>query len=49
MPYEIRKRSTTQPDIWYIVAWADTKEWADKTAAALDMCEEGEFKVFVPE
>lgn len=44
MKYEIRKRSTTNPDIWYEVAWADTREWAGKIADALNLCGDGEFK-----
>jgi len=49
MKYEIRKRSKVDPSIWYAVAWTDTKEWADKISHALNMCDDGEFAVFVEE
>ncbi len=47
MKYEIRKRSKAEASIWYTIAWADTKEWADKILDALSICEDGDFTVFV--
>lgn len=47
MKYEIQKRSKTEPSIWYMVAQADTKEWAENIASALEVCEDGEFRVVI--
>ena len=44
--YEIRKRSTTQPDIWYPVAWSDQRVYAAKIAELMNVYEDGEFGVF---
>lgn len=44
MKYEIQKRSASEPDIWYMVALADTKGWADEITHALNMWGEGEFR-----
>lgn len=44
--YEIRKRSTTQPDVWYPVAWSDMRVYAAKIAELMNVYEDGEFAVF---
>lgn len=44
MKYEIQKRSTTDPHVWYMVAQADTKEWAEKISESLNICDGGEFR-----
>ncbi len=43
--YEIRKRSTTQPDVWYPVAWSDMRVYAAKIAELMNVYEDGEFAV----
>lgn len=44
MKYEIQKRSTSEPDMWYAVARADTREWAKEITDALNICGDGEFR-----
>lgn len=44
MKYEIQKRSATDPRVWYMVAQADTKEWAEKISESLYICDGGEFR-----
>lgn len=49
MNYEIHKRSTSEPNIWYMIALADTMEWAKKITDALNACSDGEFRFAVRE
>lgn len=44
MKYEIQRRSASEPDIWYMIALADTREWAREITDALNMCGNGEFR-----
>ncbi len=44
MKYEIQKRSTLDPDIWYMIAQADTEGWAREIVDALNMRSDGEFR-----
>ena len=43
--YEIRKRSTTFPDLWYVVARVVSRVYAKKIADMLNVFEDGEFDV----
>lgn len=45
MKYEIQHRAMSDPDVWYIVAESDIKEWAEKTVYALSLCTGEEFRV----
>ncbi len=45
MKYTILRRSNYEPDRWYAVAWTDSKGYADKIVHALNVCEDGEFKI----
>lgn len=42
--YEIQKRCTIDPDIWYMIAQADTLEWVKEIVDALNICGDGEFR-----
>lgn len=44
MKYEIQKRSESEPNIWYMITFADTMEWAREIVDALNICGNGEFR-----
>lgn len=44
MGYEIQKKSISVPNVWYMIALADTREWAKEITNALNMCRNGEFR-----
>lgn len=46
MKYEIQRRSTCEPEIWFTVAEAGLKIWAEKIARALRANEKGEYRVW---
>lgn len=43
MKYEIQTKCKND-DTWYMVALADTQEWARKIVDSLNICEEREFR-----
>ena len=46
MKYEIQRRSTCEPEIWFTVAEAGLKIWSERIARALKDCEKGEYRVW---
>lgn len=46
MRYEIQRRSTCEPEIWFTVAEAGIKIWAERIARALRASEKGEHRVW---
>lgn len=45
MKYEIQKRSETDKRIWYLIAKADTLEWASNIVESLCIVQGGQYRV----
>ena len=46
MRCEIQRRSTCEPEIWFTVAEASIKIWAERIARALRSSEKGEYRIW---